>query len=75
MGFESDPRQSLSNKKKPGIDFGETRQFWDEVDLLGIPARTEDELRSVYMGRLEGKHWTAVITSRQERMRIRSVHR
>lgn len=75
MEFEFDQRKSPSNKLKHGIDFTEVQRLWDDVDLLVIPARTEDEPRGVAIGRIDGKHWTAVITYRQERIRIISVRR
>jgi len=43
--------------------------------LLEIPARTEDEPRFVMIGLIEGRHWSAVITYREERIRIISVRK
>jgi hypothetical protein len=43
--------------------------------LLEIPARTEDEPRSIVIGKIEAKHWSAVITYRGEDIRIISVRR
>ena len=39
------------------------------------PARTEDEPRSIVIGRIGGKHWSAVITYRGCDIRIISVRR
>lgn len=73
MEFEFDTRKSRSNKAKHGIDFIEAQTLWDDADLLEIPARTADEPRTLVIGRIEGKHWSAVITPRGERIRIISV--
>ena len=75
MGFEFDPQKSDRNLAKHGIDFIEAQQLWDDSDLLEIPARTEDEPRSIVIGRIGGKHWSAVITYRGCDIRIISVRR
>jgi len=43
--------------------------------MLEIPARTEDELRSIVIGRINATHWSAVITYRGDDIRIISVRR
>ena len=43
--------------------------------LLEIPAKTDDEPRYVVIGRIEGKHWSAVITYREVNIRLISVRR
>ena len=73
MEFEFDRRKSASNKAKHGIDFVEAQLLWDDPNLLIIPARTEDEPRSLVISKMQGKHWSVVITHRQERIRIISV--
>ena len=51
------------------------RRFWDDPDLLEIPARTTDEPRFLVIGKIGGKHWSAILTYRQESLRIISVRR
>lgn len=75
MIFEYDPRKSLLNKEKHGIDFEEAQRLWDDDHLLEIPARTEDESRSLVIGMMDGRCWSAVITRRGARLRIISVRR
>lgn len=75
MEFEFDEQKSKANKAKHGIDFVEAQTLWDDVDLLEIPARTEDEPRTLFIGRIGDKHWSAIITYRNERIRIISVRR
>lgn len=75
MEFEFYPQKSQSNQQKHSIDFTEAQQLWIDVDRVEIPARTEDEARFLVIGKIKGKHWSAVITYREERVRIISVRR
>ena len=75
MAFEFDPRKSTANLAKHGIDFVEAQRLWEDPDLLEIPARTEDEPRWLIVGRIDSRHWSAVVTSRGEVIRIISVRR
>jgi len=73
MEFEFDLRKSATNKRKHGIDFVEAQQLWDDPDLLEIPARTEDKPRFLAIGKIAGRHWSGVVTYRDDRIRIISV--
>lgn len=73
MEFEFDPIKSNSNKKKHGIDFNEAQSLWNDPDFMEIPLKTIDELRFLTIGRISGKHWSAIITYRSEKIRIISV--
>jgi uncharacterized protein len=75
MEFEFDEQKSKTNKAKHGIDFLEAQALWEDMDVLEIPARTEDEPRIIVIGRIREKHWSAIITHRGERIRIISVRR
>ena len=75
MEFEFDPRKSAANKKKHGIDFIEAQALWDDPDLLEIPAKTTDEPRYLVVGIISEKHWSGIITYRQNKIRIISVRR
>lgn len=75
MEFEFDPAKSDGNRKKHGIDFVEAQRLWTDIELAEIPARTEDEPRFLVVGQIDGKHWSAVITYRENRTRIISVRR
>lgn len=75
MPFEFDPRKSAANLAKHGIDFVEAQRLWDDPDLLEVPARTEDEPRWLIVGRIDTRHWSAVVTSRGDAIRIISVRR
>ncbi len=75
MSFEYDPKKSAANLKKHGIDFDVAQNLWCDPDLLEIPAKTVDESRCLVIGKIEGKHWSAVITYRKETIRLISVRR
>lgn len=74
-GFEFDTGKSEANLAKHGVDFVEAQQLWLDPCRLEIPARTQDEPRSLVIGKLYGKHWSAVITYRAETIRLISVRR
>ena len=73
--MEFDEAKSQANKSKHGIDFVEAQALWLDEMLVEIPARTEDEPRFVVVGMISGRHWSAVITYRGERVRLISVRR
>ena len=75
MEFEFDSKKSDNNKTKHGIDFHEAQALWDDPDLIEIPVKTSDEPRQLVIGKISGKHWSAVITYRGEKIRIISSRR
>ena len=75
MEFEFDPNKSASNKSKHGIDFEEAQELWNDPHLLEIEARSTDEPRFLLIGTISGKHWSAVVTYREDKVRIISVRR
>ena len=75
MKFEFDINKSNANKKKHGIVFDEAQELWNDPDLLEIPAITTDEKRFLVIGRIGEKHWSGIITHRNEIIRIISVRR
>ncbi len=75
MQFEFDERKSRANKAKHGIDFTEAQALWLDENLLRIAARAGDERRFVVIGLIGGKHWSAVVTYRDEAIRLISVRR
>ena len=75
MEFDFGETKSQSNREKHGIDFAEAQELWEDPQRLEIPARTEDEPRYLVIGKIGDKHWSAVITYRNEKIRIISVRR
>ncbi len=75
MAFEFDNIESDTNQSKHGIDFIDAQQFWDDPELVIIPARTSDEKRFLSAGRIKNKLWSAVFAIREKNIRIISVRR
>ena len=75
MNFEYNINKSIINNAKHGIDFEEAKVLFDDKDLLVIPLKFEDEKRYACIGKLNNKMWTAIITFRNENVRIISVRR
>ena len=75
MKFEYDPNKSAKNKLKHGLDFEEAQILWEDERLLVIPLKFEDEPRQACIGKLGGKHWTAIMTCRDCTVRLISVRR
>jgi uncharacterized protein len=75
MEFEFDPAKSAANKAKHGIDFVEAQALWLDDGLADAPVVSDGEPRFLVIGRIDGKHWTAVCTLRGEVVRIISVRR
>jgi uncharacterized DUF497 family protein len=73
--FEFDDLKSKSNLQKHGIDFIDAQALWNDSNLLEIPAKTLDEPRFLVIGLIEKKHWSAIITYRNEKIRLISVRR
>jgi uncharacterized DUF497 family protein len=75
MRFEYDSEKSDANQKNPGIDFSAAQALWNDPDRIEIPALMADEPRFLVIGKIEGKHWSGIITYRGEGIRIISVRR
>ena len=75
MEFEFDPEKSRVTQEKHGINFIDAQLLCQDDMLLEIKARTTDESRFLIIGRIRGKHWSAVVTYRQDRIRIILVRR
>jgi len=73
--FEFDSQKSLSNLDKHGIDFISAQAIWVDPDFIEIQAKSLDEPRSLVIGIIAEKHWSAVITHREQNIRIISVRR
>ena len=75
MDFEFDPAKSASNLEKHGIGFDAVQAIWQDVMRVEVPARTADERRWLVVGQIDGKHWSVVVTYREQRVRIISARR
>ncbi|MBS9405003.1 BrnT family toxin [Halomonas sp. TRM85114] len=73
--FEFDDAKSQANLEKHGIDFHTAQELWKDPDLLEFKANFDDEPRFLVIGCIAKKHWSAVITYRNQRVRLISVRR
>ncbi|MFP4008794.1 MAG: BrnT family toxin [Spirulinaceae cyanobacterium] len=73
--FEYDPNKSNSNRTKHGIDFEVSQQLWLDANRVEIAARSTTESRWLIIGKIEDKHWSAIVTYREDKIRIISVRR
>jgi len=71
--FEFDPAKSEANLLKHGIDFTEAQTLWRDTRRIEVPVRTTDEPRWMVIGQVGGRVWSAVVTYRDEYVRIISV--
>ncbi len=73
--FEYDEAKSQANLKKHGIDFVAVQELWTDPDALEVKAKSEDESRYIVIGLIRDKHWSAVVTYREDKIRLISVRR
>jgi len=73
--FEFDTNKSSLNLDKHGINFIDAQKLWVDSDLLQVKAKSEGEQRYLVIGIIAGKFWSAVITYRDDIIRIISVRR
>ena len=76
MIFEYDEQKSSINKSKHDIDFKEAQKLWEDPYSFELPSpQSEDEDRSLVLGQIKSKNYTAIITYRNKNIRIISVRR
>lgn len=75
MRFEYDKEKSIANKARHGINFNAVQALWDDPDRVEIPARELDEPRYMVIGKINGKHWSVVMTYRNDNIRLISARR
>jgi len=73
--FEFDDDENKTNLKKHGIDFQAAQGLWKDPDLLEFQVKSDNEHRFLVIGLIGAKHWSAVVTCRDERIRLISVRR
>jgi uncharacterized DUF497 family protein len=71
--FEFDADKSCSNLDKHGNNFIDAQELWADPDLLQVKAKSEGEQRYLVIGTIAEKYWSAVITYRDDTIRIISV--
>lgn len=73
--FEYNKGKSDTNKDKHGIDFEDAQLLWADDDRVEMASPTTFERRGMVTGKIRGKHYTAIITYRGDKIRIISVRR
>jgi uncharacterized protein len=73
--FQYDSRKSSSNRRKHGIDFAQAQLLWEDPGLVIVSARSDDEPRSLVVGKINDQHRSAIVTDRDGEIRIISVRR
>ena len=82
---EVSPARNCPASASPGPDDVDTRamvrifvqaqELWQDPMRIEVAARTAGEPRWLVVGRMGGRHWSAVVTYRDDRIRIISVRR
>jgi len=49
--------------------------LWNDPRRVEIQAKSTTEPRFMVIGKLEGKHWSAIVTYREDKIRLISVRR
>jgi uncharacterized DUF497 family protein len=75
VAFVFDEAKSRANRDKHGSDFVDAQALWLDPARVSFAAKTENEPRSMVVGTIEGKHWSAVVTYRGDTVRLISVRR
>jgi uncharacterized DUF497 family protein len=73
--FEFNANKSCINLGKHGVNFIDAQELWADPDLLQVKSKSESEQRYLVIGIIAGKYWSAVITYRNDIIRIISVRR
>jgi uncharacterized protein len=73
--FDFDPDKSAANLAKYGIDFETAQALWLDERQGILRARSDEEERWAVVGAIDGKLWTAIVTYRDDHIRIISVRR
>lgn len=73
IDFEFDSQKSARNKDKHGIDFIQAQTLWNDPRRIEARLPVREEMRYAVIGKIDAKHWTAIITYRGAKLRIISV--
>ena len=75
MEFEWDEKKNRRNKNKHGIDFETAMKLWNDKNRIEIQTPFPIENRSILIGKIDKKIWSAIFTFRSNAIRIISVRR
>jgi uncharacterized protein len=74
MKFAYDKNKSMANKEKHGISLEEAKKLW-LVPAVELEAKTINEQRFMLIGKLNGKFYSCIYTTREEVIRLISARR
>ena len=75
MRFDWVEEKSRTNKAKHDIDFDTAKKLWNDTNRIEIITSYPLENRSILIGKIDKKLWTAIFTRRSSSIRIISVRR
>jgi uncharacterized DUF497 family protein len=75
MEFEWDEEKRRANRSKHGVDFDTAKEMWNDSDRVEVQISYPFEDRSILIGKMGNKLWTAIFTHRCNAIRIISVRR
>lgn len=75
MDFEYDQQKSKTNLQKHGIDFEQAKDIWQDKFAIESALSARGEERFLVIGEINNKLWSAIITYRNDNVRIISVRR
>ena len=73
--FEFNDSKSQGNLRMHDIDFHTAQELWEDPNLVEIEAKSTDEPRYLVIAMIDTTVWSAVITYRNDLIRIISVRR
>lgn len=73
--FEYDSQKSVAIEHKHGINFIDAQLLWEDSELIEVKSRNTEEPRFLVIGKINSKYWTAITTSRDDKIRLISVRR
>ena len=75
MKFEYDESKNRINIEKHGINFMQAQEIWQDEMMLEVILDFPNEIRYMCIGKVNNKYWTAIMTYRDEAIRLISVRR
>lgn len=75
MAIEVDPNKSASNERKHGIALGRFAEmdFETALSAVDVAHSTPDETRWTFVGRIDGRLFTGIVTYRGTEIRVISL--
>jgi uncharacterized DUF497 family protein len=72
--FDWDQVKSAGNEAKHGLSLASATALW-AGPVIVLPSKNPGELRHLAIGLIDGRHWTAIYTPRDNAIRLISARR